>query len=373
MLKKVIVILLIIFAVLLALGWVFRDDLERRFLRPTESSVDDASTSQSQLGKIEVSVDNLDTPWGIAFLPSGDYLVTERPGTLKRIGQNGQTYEIEGVQETSEGGLLGVAVHPEFANNNLIYLYLTTENGNELINRVEQFKLEGDAITKTKTLLDNIPGAQFHDGGRMAFGPDGLLYITTGDAGNESSAQDIGSLAGKILRMEADGSVPEDNPFDNYVYSYGHRNPQGIAWDDTGKLWSSEHGPSGLESGNDELNLIEKGGNYGWPVIRGQETAEGMITPVVESGTEETWAPAGLAYADGSLFFTGLRGQTLYQAKINGSDVTLEAHFREEYGRLRAVQPNNGFLYVTTSNRDGRGQPAQNDDKIIKIPLEIFR
>lgn len=371
--KKVGVIIVLVLTVLGVGAFLLREDIERWFLRPTESSIETGVETSEEVDEITVEVTKLDTPWGIAFLPNSDYLVTERSGTLKRVGENGQTYEIAGVTETSEGGLLGIAVHPEFASNNLIYLYLTTQSENGLINRIDQFKLEDDSVTKIKTLIEGIPGAQVHDGGRLAFGPDGLLYATTGDAGNASTAQDPNSLAGKILRMTDEGAVPDDNPFANYTYSYGHRNPQGLAWDDQGRLWSTEHGPSGIETGNDELNLIEKGGNYGWPIIRGQETAEGMIAPIAESGTDETWAPAGLAFANGSLFFAGLRGQTLYQAEIDGNDVTLTAHFREEYGRLRTTHIDKGFLYLTTSNRDGRGQPTENDDRIIKIPLGIFQ
>ena len=204
-----------------------------------------------------------------------------------------------------------------------------------------------------------------HDGGQLAFGPDEMLYISTGDANIQNLAQDKNSLNGKILRLHDDGSVPDDNPFGNAVYSYGHRNPQGLAWDDNSSLWAAEHGPSGLETGNDELNLIEKGKNYGWPVIRGQEAKAGMEKPVIESGRNETWAPSGLAFFAGRLYFAGLKGETLYA--FNPGNAELKKYFAGQYGRLRAVKTWLGGLYFTTSNTDGRGNPTGGDDKLILI------
>lgn len=354
--------------------FTFKDQLSRLFFKPTDSGLTNQELTAEQTESISVVGQNLETPWALAFLPGGDILVTERPGTLKRIGQNGQTYKIEGVKQTSEGGLLGLALHPNFEQNNWLYLYLTSSSGDQLVNRVERYTYADDSLGDRTVIIDQIPGAANHDGGRIAFGPDGYLYAATGDAGVAENAQDTDSLAGKILRMTDEGKVPTDNPFSNYVYSYGHRNPQGLAWDDQGRLWSTEHGPSGLETGNDELNLIEKGANYGWPTIRGEQFLAGMKTPVLESGKEETWAPASLTFIDGSLFFAGLRGQTLYQAKIgSNNEVNLSAHLRNEHGRLRTVQAHNGALYMTTSNTDGRGDPAATDDKILKLPLALFR
>ena len=274
-----------------------------------------------------------------------------------------------------KGGLLGMALHPRFLENRWIYLYLTTAVGSSLNNKVERYRLEGDLLSEKKVIIDNIPGAAYHDGGRIAFGLDGYLYITTGDAGSPNLAQDINSLAGKILRLKDDGLIPADNPFNSAVYSYGHRNSQGLAWDSKGRLWATEHGRSGILSGLDELNLIEKGKNYGWPVIQGYEKREEMESPIAQSGPDETWAPAGLAFWDGSFFFGGLRGEALYEARAVGTEqVSLKVHFRNVFGRIRAVVLGpDEFLYITTSNTDGRGEPKTNDDKIIRINPLIFR
>lgn len=355
-----------------ALIFLARDNISKFLFRPTGTSTLPGTKVTETVDEEMISVvaENLEIPWEIEFLPNGDLLVTERPGNLLRIGPETKLVKkIEGVEHVGEGGLLGLALHPQFETNNYIYLYLTTKEGGQLTNRVERYKLTGDSIEGKEIILDGISGAQYHDGGRIRFGPDGNLYITTGDAGDANSAQDPNSLSGKILRVKDDGGIPEDNPFQNEVYSLGHRNPQGLAWDNEGRLWSTEHGPSGMESGYDELNLITMGANYGWPFIRGSGTSEGLVSPIIQSGSDETWAPAGMAYLDGSLFFAGLRGETLYEAKLNNGGVEkLVSHFREEFGRLRAVTVSpDGYLYISTSNMDGRGNQNPRDDKIIKI------
>ena len=356
-------------AVLGIFAFIFLWQFSQFIFKPTDSNVP-VATSSLDSKDVRTVTANISTPWAIAFLPDGDLLVTERSGQVQRIGENGATYRVAGVRETSEGGLLGIALHPEFDSNQYVYLYSTTNETGTLTNRVERYTLQGESLQDRTVILADIPASSNHDGGALAFGPDDKLYITTGDAGNENSAQDTNSLAGKILRINDDGTVPSDNPFGNAVWSYGHRNPQGIAWDDQQQLWSTEHGPSGTQTGRDELNLIEKGANYGWPIITGDETREDMKTPVAQSGTDDTWAPAGLAYANGSLYFAGLRGQSLYQAKINDDNkVTLSRHFSGEYGRLRAVVVRGDELYFSTSNRDGRGSPAENDDRLLSIKL----
>jgi len=320
---------------------------------------------------------NLEIPWDIAFLPGGDMLVTERPGRLKRIGKDGAITEITGVADvrrSGEGGLLGVAVHPKFDENGWIYLYQTITSGNSAKNRVDRYRLEGSALVERTTIIQNIPGAIYHDGGELVFGADGKLYVTTGDAGQGALAQDLKSLAGKILRLNDDGTIPEGNPFGTAVWTYGHRNPQGLAWDGQGRLWATEHGRSGVQSGLDELNLIEAGKNYGWPNFEGDEVGEGMTKPIVHSGPTYTWAPAGMAFHAGSMFFGGLRGESLYQAKIGESPVKVLLHFEKEYGRIRAVVKGpDDMLYFTTSNRDGRGSPKPGDDKIVRVNPRLFQ
>ncbi|MEK7122189.1 MAG: PQQ-dependent sugar dehydrogenase [Patescibacteria group bacterium] len=358
-----------------AVLFFYRGRIFKKFYSPTETQLP-FGVENAPKPDVEIIAENLQIPWEIAFLPEGDLLATERPGTLKRIGKEGRVYNIEGVEHIGEGGLLGMALHPQFAENYWIYLYLTTKTGDELKNRVERYYFQNDRFSDKKNIIDGIPGAAYHDGGRIAFGPDGNLYITTGDAGNSQLAQDVNSFAGKILHLKDDGSVPSDNPFGNAVWSYGHRNPQGLAWDDQGRLWATEHGRSGVLSGFDEFNLIEKGKNYGWPVIQGPETKTGMVSPVAQSGADETWAPAGAVFWNGSIFFTGLRGESIYEAKIadNGKITALVSHFRGAFGRLRAIQIGpDGFMYVSTSNTDGRGEVRGNDDKIIKINPKIFK
>jgi glucose/arabinose dehydrogenase len=313
---------------------------------------------------------DLKIPWEIVFLSDRTALVTERPGILKITGQPIREIAIEGVEHRGEGGLLGLALHPRFNENKWIYLYFTSRDERGLKNQVARYVFEKNRLSDKKTIIDRIPGAAFHNGGRIKFGPDGLLYAGTGDAGNGQSAQDTKSLAGKILRVRDDGSLPSDNPFGNPVFSYGHRNVQGLAWDDRGRLWATEHGRSGIFSGYDELNWIEKGKNYGWPVIQGDETREGMVAPVIHSGPDVTWAPSGALHHQGSIFFAGLRGQTLYQARLDpaGGVEKLSGYFKGLFGRLRTVAPGpDGLFYLLTSNTDGRGRPGKGDDRIVTI------
>lgn len=349
----------------IAASYIYRENIIASLFVPTETRI----PATQNVTTLEVVARDLATPWAIAFLPSGDMLVTQREGKLTRIGGDGRTIQISGVRETSEGGLLGVAIDPDFAHNAWIYLYYTTAETGSLTNRIDRYKLADREVTDQTKIIANIPAASNHNGGAIAFGPDGNLYVTTGDAAQADLAQDTHSLAGKILRLNSDGSIPADNPYANAVWSYGHRNPQGIAWDASGHLWAVEHGPSGSDSGKDELNRVEKGANYGWPIITGDETRDGMKSPVVQSGSDDTWAPSGMAYHDGALYFAGLRGQTLYKATIDqsGNGVQLERMFTREYGRLRAVTAHDGKIYFSTSNRDGRGAPSGDDDRILRM------
>ncbi len=368
----------------------FRDRMSQLLLTINPNSVETgveqatstANNTRRSGGKIieannvEEVAANLAIPWEVVELPDETLLVTTRPGELVRIYPDDRTQiPVEGVEHIGEGGLLGLELHPDFTENQWLYLYLTTNVSGGLNNRVEryQFNVAENTLADATVIIDQIPGAVNHDGGRIRFGPDELLYITTGDAGNEDSAQDTSSLAGKILRVADDGAIPDDNPFDNAVFSYGHRNVQGIDWDEQDRLWATEHGPSGFESGFDEVNLIEMGQNYGWPEIRGDEEQTGMVSPVIQSGADETWAPAALEIVDDQLFFVGLRGETLYQATIDGANLTnFTRNLVGEFGRLRLlklIQDNR--LYLGTSNTDGRGSANENDDRLFRIFLEL--
>lgn len=377
---KRLLLFLVVLAVCVGSVWYFKPFFIEQFFGPREEGPPSGVTLElvEETEAIEVVVENLAIPWEIAFLPDGSLLVTERPGRLVRVlPESHQSVPVAGVAHVGEGGLLGLTLDPEYAQNGWIYLYSTTREGGRLTNRIERYVFDENenALRDRTVILSDIPGASNHDGGRIAFGPDGHLYITTGDAEVPDSAQSTSAVSGKILRIHKDGSVPADNPFGNAVYSYGHRNPQGLAWDARGRLWSTEHGPSGTQTGNDEVNLIQAGGNYGWPMIRGTQTAEGMIAPLLESGRASTWAPADALVVDDLLFFTGLRGQALYTARISGENLTdFMAHFEGEYGRLRAVvaSPDGEWIYFSTSNTDGRGRAFANDDKIIRVKTSLF-
>jgi glucose/arabinose dehydrogenase len=323
-----------------------------------------------------VIAENLTIPWDIAFLPNSNILITERGGSLIEFDIASSTFtevEVPDVLHVGEGGLLGMVLHPDFESNRYLYLYRTAMNAGKSINAVVRYTYTNRSLNEETVILDNIPGAFFHDGGRMAFGPDGFLYVATGDAQNPELSQNTSSLAGKILRIDENGGIPQDNPFSNEVYSYGHRNPQGITWDDAGALWSTEHGRSGARSGLDELNLIIKGENYGWSESQGDIVVEGTVGPVIHSGPNITWAPASATFVAGSIFFGGLRGETLYEAVERGITITeLKTHYVGEFGRIRttALGPD-GMLYIMTSNRDGRasGKIAEGDDKLIRVDI----
>ena len=329
------------------------------------------------IGTVEVVAEGLDVPWDIAFLPDGSLLVSERPGRLLLLTSDGnrQVLDVPEVHQVGEGGLMGLALHPDFGANRWLYVCLTTESEERRENRVERYRFYGGQLAERQIIIGGMPAASRHDGCRLGFGPDGNLYITMGDVGEQDLARDLGSLAGKILRLTADGSVPAENPFGTPVYSYGHRNPQGLVWDEEGRLWSTEHGRSGFKSGLDEINLIEAGKNYGWPVIEGDETAPGMEAPFLHSGPDYTWAPAGVAYWNGRLFFGGLRGEALYEVLISERGAaSLRAHFHSDFGRIRAVRLGpDGMLYFSTSNRDHRARLREGDDKILRVDPIVFQ
>ena len=353
------------------------------FPKLTQNNAEPRGSESAPKGE-EVVVQDLDIPWELVFLPNGDMLGTERAGKLLLINsKTKKSIEVKGVKHTGEGGLLGLALHPKFAENRLLYLYFTYESGGQIFNKVVRYEftvirlavacLDGDPdcglptprLSSERVVLDGIAGSSNHDGGRIAFGPDGYLYIGTGDAESPQLAQDTNSLNGKILRVKDDGSIPEDNPFGNAVYSYGHRNVQGLAWDSSGQLWATEHGPSGLETGKDELNKIERGKNYGWPDSKGDTVKEGTVAPVVHSG-KDTWAPSGMVIVGSKIYFAGLRGEAVYGYDLGSKKPS--THFKGEYGRIRTVVGGpNSDLYILTNNTDGRGTPKSGDDKIVRV------
>jgi glucose/arabinose dehydrogenase len=316
--------------------------------------------------QINVIAQKLNVPWDITH-NDGDFILSERQGKIIHISGDSITELTlqlkENVAAQTESGLLGFTLAPDFDNSNNAYLYHTYEENGNLKNRVIQVKLENDEWIETKVLLEDIPGGRIHNGGRIKFGPDQKLYVTTGDAGIKELAQDQNSLAGKILRMNLDGSIPEDNPFaDSYVYSYGHRNPQGMTWGDDGTMYSSEHG----QSAHDEINRIEAGKNYGWPVIEGDQTKDGMVTPLFHS-SEETWAPSGLVYHEGSLYVACLRDEQIRKFDLKQNE---SYSIFSSAGRLRDTIIIDESLYTVTNNRDGRGEPIESDDRLIQLNLE---
>ncbi|SDJ97333.1 PQQ-dependent sugar dehydrogenase [Nonomuraea jiangxiensis] len=316
--------------------------------------------------RAEVSVTGLQVPWALAFLPDGSALASERnTGRIMRVrpGQApAQAAVINGVSASGESGLLGIAVSPSYAQDGWVYAYFTSTSGD---NRLVRFQL---SAPQTQTVLfSGVPSATIHDGGRIAFGPDGMLYVATGDAGATSNAQNLNSPAGKILRMTPTGGIPSGNPFANSrVWSYGHRNVQGLAWDGQGRMYATEFGQNTW----DEINQIVAGGNYGWPTCEGNCGNSSFRNPIVTWTTAQA-SPSGLAYANNTLFAAGLRGQRLWAVPLTGSGSagTPVAEFQSAYGRLRAVAVGpDGWLWVATSNRDGRGTPVAQDDRIIRVP-----
>ena len=320
----------------------------------------------------------LETPWGLDFLPDGRAVVTERDSARVLVVTppdvqdgaaegEGRTIEVGRVPEADprgEAGLLGVAVSPTFDSDGFLYFYVCTAEDN----RVVRAQLEGDRLGPVEPVLTGIPTGDIHDGGRLAFGPDGYLYVTTGEAGDEQLARDRESLAGKILRITTDGEPAPDNPFDTVVWSWGHRNVQGLAFDDRGLLWASEFG----QSKADELNRILPGEDYGWPVVEGTGGPGRFTEPAMTWPTSEA-SPSGLAHAGGHLWMAALQGERLWRIDLADGQVSNPTSFFHEdgggeYGRIRTVARDGaGRLWVTTSNQDGRGSPAAEDDRILLV------
>jgi glucose/arabinose dehydrogenase len=327
---------------------------------PTPSPTPSAVRPPGKPRAREVASD-LEAPWGLVPLKDGSYLISERD-TRKIIRvRGGSTSEIRTIDEADpagEGGLLGLAITKD---ERTVFAYYTAANDN----RIVSMSWNGRDLGAPKVILDDIPKGFVHNGGRMVVGPDGYLYVGTGESGSGRLSQDRDSLGGKILKLRTDGRPAPGNPFDNEVFSYGHRNVQGLAFDDDGRLWASEFGQQAW----DELNLIREGANYGWPEVEGSGRARGMTNPKVVWRTREA-SPSGLAYWQGDLWMAGLRGERLWQIPLDGTDTDDPiAHFRGDYGRLRTVEVaiDGNSLLLSNSNTDGRGDPSGDDDRLFRI------
>jgi aldose sugar dehydrogenase len=351
-----------------------------------EGEVESAPNSQPEF-RVETVVNNLAVPWSIVWAPDGRMLFTERVGRV-RVYERGTLrpeplFSVPDVEPSGESGLMSIALHPQFGGNRLIYLSYAYKSEDQRV-RIVRYRETANGLTDRKLIIENIPAAQFHAGCRLRFGPDGKLYITTGDATDRALAQRLDSLAGKSLRLNDDGTVPPDNPFVGQknarpeIWSYGHRNAQGLDWQPgTNLMLQTEHGPSGFDGpgGGDEVNIVEKGKNYGWPVIHHRETRPGMESPLLEY--TPACAPASGAFYGGPIFplfrgnffFGCLRGTRLIRLTLDGRRVVSQENLLEgKYGRIREVAEGpDGFLYFSTSNRDGRGSPAPDDDRIIRL------
>jgi glucose/arabinose dehydrogenase len=345
---------------------------------PTTPQTGEVFTTRDNIRfRVETVLTGLEIPWSMNFAPDGRLFVTERPGRVRIVTLSGASelaLTLDGVYAQGEAGLLGLALDPEFAQNRFVYLYYSATVTGGAVNRIVRYREVSSRLGERVVLLDNIPAAPIHDGGRLRFGPDGLLYASAGDAADANLAQDVASLAGKILRLNSDGTVPRDNRFSSPVYTYGHRNPQGFDWHPTsGDLWESEHG----NNGNDEVNAIRLGLNFGWPRIEGAATMSGMETP--STFYNPSIAPSGASFYRGqrlpqfanNLFVATLRGMHLLRLTVDTSArrVTAQERLLEDtYGRLRdVVSGPDGYLYFCTNNRDGRGTPMSGDDRVLRI------
>jgi len=346
------------------------------------------NSPQSQTSfKVETVVGNLQVPWSIVWAPDGRMIFTERPGRV-RVYENGKLrpeplFVVPDVEPRGESGLMSVALHPQFASNRLLYLsYAYNADGQRV--RVVRYRETPTGLTDRKVIIENIPAAQFHAGCRLRFGPDGKLYITTGDATERQLAQELNSLGGKTLRLNDDGTVPSDNPFVGQgnarpeIWTYGNRNGQGIDFQPgTNLLFETEHGPSGFDGpgGGDEVNILERGKNYGWPVIHHRAAQAGMESPLLEY--TPACAPASGMFYRGSafssfrnnFFFGCLVGTRIIRVVLDGRRVVSQENLLEKkYGRIRDIAEGpDGFIYFSTSNRDGRGSPASDDDRIMRL------
>ncbi|QKW31282.1 PQQ-dependent sugar dehydrogenase [Streptomyces seoulensis] len=336
--------------------------------RPAET----APPAKGTVRVVRTVAEGLDSPWGLAPLPEGGLLVSSRDrGTIVRVdektGRKTELGAVSGVAAQGEGGLLGIALSPRYASDHLIYAYFTSASDNRLVRMLYDPKRPaGDQLGAPDTIFKGIPKGVIHNGGRIAFGPDGMLYAGTGESGERGLAQDRKSLGGKILRLTPDGAPAPGNPFpDSPVYSYGHRNVQGLAWDDKQRLFAGEFGQDTW----DELNAITPGGNYGWPDAEGKSGDGGFRDPIAQWHTDRA-SPSGIAYAAGSIWLAGLRGERLWRVPLKGTAASAapQAFLTGTYGRLRTVVAAGGDrLWLVTSDTDGRGTPKKGDDRILEL------
>lgn len=380
------VAVIILIALLVSAFRFMQRDEENQTIAPTvvsEVSENTQGTNAKQ-AVVEPVAEGLFVPWSIVFTSKDRVLVTERDGKIRVIEDGKLRVEplitVAEVVSDGEEGLMGMALDPAYTSNKYIYICYAYTEGNTLKDKIVRLKDNENSITFDKEILLNIPAAKYHAGCRLKFGPDNKLYATTGDAGDKNLAQNLNSLGGKILRLNSDGTIPDDNPYPkSYVYSYGHRNPQGIAWDSTGTMYSTEHGPSGFDGkpGGDELNKITKGANYGWPLVSHDGEKEGTVsplltyTPAVAPASLLTYSGKLFAEYTDSMFFGGLRGEGMFRVFTKEGTLTTDELEIGDLGRIReVVESPNGEIWFSTSNRDGRGKTRNGDDKIYRLTLK---
>ncbi|MCX5292809.1 MULTISPECIES: sorbosone dehydrogenase family protein [unclassified Streptomyces] len=342
---------------------------------PSEQSAEQAPPAKGSVKVLRTVATGLNTPWGLAPLPDGGLLVASRDkGTITKVdektGKKTELGTVSGVSPAGEGGLLGIALSPDYASDHMVYAYFTSASDNRIVRMLyDAKKPSGEQLGAPDTIFKGIPKGYIHNGGRIAFGPDKMLYAGTGESGDRGLAQDKKSLGGKILRLTPEGEPAPGNPFpDSPVYTYGHRNVQGLAWDSKQRLFASEFGQDTW----DELNAIKPGDDYGWPDAEGRSSDSKFHNPIGQWHTDDA-SPSGIAYAEGSLWMAGLKGQRLWRIPLKGTKASADpqAFLSGAYGRLRTVVSAGGDkLWLTTSNTDGRGNPKSGDDRILELQVK---